>query len=140
MEDLGSVKLSDILAHSGVKGMKWGVTAAKSTPRSKAITAGKVKKGYTAKNAVRGNRARRWAGTLVGTNAGSAISSHVLLSTGAVKIAGGVITAGLGAAVAGTAAGIVVGGVAANRLMRKYGKRRLNEVKAIKTKARAKKP
>jgi len=116
--------------------MKWGVTAAKSTTNSKARVAKKVSNGYTPKNAVRGNRAKRWAGTLAGTNVANTAVSHVLLATGAVKISAlGVITAGLGPAIAGTVGATVVGGVVGNRIMRKYGKRRLNEVRAEQAKA-----
>jgi hypothetical protein len=136
MENMGAVKVNDILSHSGVKGMKWGVTAAKSTTNSKARVAKKVSNGYTPKNAVRGNRAKRWAGTLAGTNVANTAVSHVLLATGAVKISAlGVITAGLGPAIAGTVGATVVGGVVGNRIMRKYGKRRLNEVRAEQAKA-----
>lgn len=131
MENMGAIKVNDILSHSGVKGMKWGVTAAKSTSVTRARTAAKVKKGYTPKNAVRGNRAKRWAGTIAGSNVANAVVGNVLLSTGAVKLsAAGLITAGLGPAVAGTIGATVVGSVVGNRIMRKYGKRRLNEVRA----------
>jgi len=50
MENIGNVLVSDILAHSGVKGMRWGVVkAAKSTPKSQARTDRKIMRGVTEK-------------------------------------------------------------------------------------------
>jgi len=139
MENMGVVKVNDILSHSGVKGMKWGVTAAKSTTSSKARVAKKVSNGYTPMNAVRGNRAKRWASTYGGAKVGNTAVVGVLLATGKVTL----VKAGLAATSAGATGGLsalliggaVAGGVVGNRVMRKYGKRRLNEVRAEQAKA-----
>jgi hypothetical protein len=139
MENMGAIKVNDILSHSGVKGMKWGVTAAKSTTSSKARVAGKVSNGYTPKNAVRGNLAKRWASTYGGAKVGNTAVAGVLLATGKFSLVkAGIVATSATAATAGTAAligGAVAGGIVGNRIMRKYGKRRLNEVRAEQAKA-----
>ena len=144
MNDIGTVRVSDILAHSGVKGMKWGVTAAKSTPRSIAKTNSEIRKGYTPKhfsrkNPILGiNKSRRWRATSAGAHFGNVTALGILASTGKFSLVkAGLVATSATAATAGTAVligGAVVGGIAGNRIARKYGKRKLNEMRKSKTK------
>lgn len=144
MNDIGTLRVSDILAHSGVKGMKWGVTAAKSTPRSIAKTNSEIRKGYTPKHFSRKNpllginKSRRWGATVAGAHVGNATVTGVLLTTGKFTLLkAGLAAVSTTAATAGTAAligGTIAGGVVGNRIARKYGKRKLNEMRKSKVK------
>lgn len=139
MENMGATKVNDILSHSGVKGMKWGVTAAKSTPRSIAKTNSEIRKGYTPqhfsrKNPLLGiNKSRRWRATSAGSHIGNSAVAGVLLATGKFSLVkAGIVATSATAATAGTAAligGAVAGGVIGNRIARKYGKRKLSEMR-----------
>jgi len=151
MENMGNILVSDILEHSGVKGMKWGVTAAKSTPRSQARTDKAVKRGLTEKKYTKKGLGRyanqRRLRTFGAAHLGSTAAQGVLLTTGKFTLVkAGLVATSATAATAGAAAlvgGAIAGGVVGNRLARKYGKRTIKEIRSAKARGitkQAKKP